>query len=288
MTATTAIALKNLPALPPVADSLAAYIGAVNALPLLSEKEERALALRLKKHNDTEAARCLVLANLRLVVGISRGYAGYGLQQGDLIQEGNIGLLKAVRKFDPARGARLATFAVYWIKAEMHEFIIRNWRIVKIATTKAQRKLFFNKNRLMKGNAAADNAAIARDLNVQVEEVQEMRNRLHNSNAVALVAEDGDNTPAAEWQLADTSRAAATEDRLEERCRLQALEKAMRRLGARERDILSARRLAEPPQTLQALATAHGISVERVRQIESAALRKVAALVKNGVAAPSA
>lgn len=285
----TATATLNLPALPVIHDSVAAYISAVNALPLLSEADERALAARLHEDGDTDAARQLVLANLRLVVAVSRNYSGYGLNQGDLIQEGNIGLLKAVRKFDPARGVRLATFAMYWIKAEMHEFIIRNWRIVKIATTKAQRKLFFNKNRLMRrsdGNAES-NEHIAQSLNVKPEEVEEMRGRLHNTETVALSGDD-DDSPGAEVFLADDSPAADAEEALEARDRLQALQEALETLNERERAILTARRLNEPPLTLQQLADVHGVSVERVRQIENAAMKKVAARVRDNLALPAA
>lgn len=283
---TTALSLPTLPA---VGDSLAAYINAVNALPMLSEEEERSLAERLRDHNDTDAARQLVLANLRLVVSISRNYSGYGLNQGDLIQEGNLGLLKAVRKYDPARGARLATFAMYWIKAEMHEFIVRNWRIVKIATTKAQRKLFFNKNRLMQKDNGRyeDNIALAKELNVKPEEVEDMRGRLRNTEVMAMRTDDDDEAPGAETFLADQSPAADTEGMLEQRERIQALQQALQGLNERERQILSKRRLEEPPYTLQQLADAHGISVERVRQIEGAAMKKVAAAVRGALALPA-
>lgn len=265
-------------ALPAIADSLAAYTNAVNRLPILTAAEEQTLATRLIRHRDKDAARRLVLANLRLVIQVSRNYSGYGLNQSDLIQEGNIGLLKAVRKFDPERGVRLATFAVYWIRAEMHDFIIRNWRIVKIATTKAHRKLFFHKSRLLQrqDGRELDAAVLARELNVKAEEVQDMRRRLHTTEAVALSTEDNDDHPGAESYLADSSPAANVEQTLEDRQRVQALHTALNILTDRERDIITQRRLADPPQTLQILAEKHGLSMERVRQIENASLKKIA------------
>lgn len=273
----------SVPALPAISDSLSAYINAVNKLPLLSAQEEHDLAVRLREQNDTEAARRLVLANLRLVVAVSRKYNGYGLNQSDLIQEGNIGLMKAVRKFDPTRSARLATFAMYWIKAEIQEFIIKNWRIVKIATTKAQRKLFFNKHRLLQKNSggAESDAAIAEELGVRAEEVANMRERLHNTDTVALVSDDEDN-PGAEVYLADDDAVADPEAGLEMRDRRQALTLALEDLGERERDIIQGRRLEDPPLTLQELAKKHGISIERVRQIENGAISKMADRVRSG------
>jgi RNA polymerase sigma-32 factor len=279
-----AIANTHSAALIPVADNLAAYIAAVGKIPLLSEEEERALAERLRQHNDTEAARRLVMANLRLVVAAARGYAGYGLDQTDLIQEGNIGLMRAVRKFNPARGARLATFAMYWIRAEMHEFIVRNWRIVKIATTKAQRKLFFHMRRLanIAVSKSADNEQIAKDLNVRPQEVEEMRNRLLAADVAPLAAPNA-HTPGAEATLADDN-AADAETALVERDKTRALAAALAALGERERQILQARRLQQPPQKLQALAKRHGLSVERVRQIENAAFKKLGARIKQSLA----
>ncbi len=281
----TVLTTSTMATLPSISDRLSAYISAVNAFPILSEAEEQRLALRLQEENDTEAARQLVLANLRLVVSVSRSYSGYGLNQSDLIQEGNLGLLKAVRKFDPQRGARLATFATYWIKAEMQEFIVRNWRLVKIATTKAQRKLFFHKGRLLKKNtgAAADNAALAKELNVSAEEVVEMRQRLHNTDMVVMSETDDDEHPGADTHLKDESGVLGVEDALEEKSKRQALTQAFGSINARERDVLSARRLQDPPSTLQELAKKHGISIERVRQIEGIAFKKVTAAVRQNL-----
>ena len=277
----TATLITKFPTLPAVADSLSAYISAVGKLPVLSADEEKALAIALRDNNDTEAARRLILGNLHLVISVSRGYSGYGLNQSDLIQEGNIGLMKAVRKFDVTRGVRLATFAVYWIKAEMHEFIIRNWRIVKIATTKAQRKLFFNKNRLDKSVHSDDNETIARELNVKPEEVGDMRARLYQTNTAALSTDSEDDAPGAEAYLADESAGAGAEEQLEQKFREQVLTEAVAALNEREGAILKARRFAEPPATLKQLAAKYNISMERVRQIEAAAFDKVAHTVRS-------
>ena len=279
---TISIPYENNAQFPAITDSLSAYIRAVSSIPLLSVEEERQLTERLHKHNDTAAARKLALSNLRLVVSVARGYSGYGLDQTDLIQEGNIGLLRAIRKFDPSRGVRLATFAVYWIRAEMHEFIIRNWRIVKIATTKAQRKLFFNMRRLtaIATGRRTDSEQVAKELGVTVKEVDDMRNRLAGTDTVALSTLEED-SPGAEAVVADSSAIAIDpEDALELSDKSRLLAAALNKIKGRERDIFVARRLSDPPQTLQSLAVAHKVSVERVRQIEMATFKKLAQLVK--------
>lgn len=273
---TLTLPITSAPQLPAIADSLTAYLNFVNSVPRLSAAAEQKLAQRLRRDNDKAAAEKLALSNLRLVVAVAAGYRGYGLEQTDLIQEGNIGLLKAIRKFDPTRGARLATFAMYWIRAEMYEFIIRNWRIVKIATTKAQRKLFFNMRKLTGGGnsyRAADADAIAKELNVAPEDVREMRQRLHNTNIIALSADE--EHVGGEAVLADESPAADAEYMLEERDKMRRLEEAMAHVSEREREIIKARYFSDPPKTLQTLAARHGISIERVRQIEAATIKKI-------------
>ena len=280
----------NMNMLPAPADSLGAYVSAVRNIPLLSEAEETALADRYQSSQDREAAQKLTVSNLRLVVSVARSYDGYGLSQVDLIQEGNIGLLKAVKKFVPGRGARLATFAMYWIKAEIHEFIIRNWRIVKIATTKAQRKLFFSMSKLRNrvSSLSVDNANIAKTLNVKVEEVEEMRNRLYATDTVPLSTDDEDDgAGGAERHLVDASPVADPEQALLDSYRRRAVGEALGQLNERERRIIDARHLSDEPKTLQQLADVLEVSVERVRQIEAAAMRKIASLVRDQSPAPS-
>ncbi|GIX22215.1 MAG: RNA polymerase sigma factor RpoH [Gammaproteobacteria bacterium] len=267
----------------PAADGLDAYIARVNAIPLLSAEEERALARRWHEQRDLDAARQLVMSHLRFVVHIARGYLGYGLPLADLIQEGNIGLMKAVKRFDPSVGVRLLTFAVHWIRAEIHEFILRNWRIVKIATTKAQRKLFFKlrgaKRRL--GWLSRDEAErIAADLGVRPEDVVEMEGRLGGQDvAFDPPAEDEDDSHYAPVQFlpapqADPAETLAEQDA--ETRRLEQLEQALETLDPRSRDIVRRRWLVEDDKaTLQTLAEEYGVSAERIRQIESAALKKL-------------
>jgi len=243
--------------------SLDHYIQAVNRFPLLTAEQELALGRRLKEENDLGAARELVLSHLRLVVAVSRNYMGYGLPQADLIQEGNVGLMKAVRRFDPERGVRLVSFALHWIRAEMHEYILRNWRLVKLATTKAQRKLFFNL-RSMKGSTAALTHAqaddIAKALNVKREEVLEMETRISGGD-VSL-----DPTPGDEDAVLEREETA--------RNRSVGLQRAMAKLDDRSRRIIEARWLKEvDPATLQELADEYGVSAERIRQIESKAIK---------------
>ncbi|MGI9306818.1 MAG: RNA polymerase factor sigma-32 [Gammaproteobacteria bacterium] len=271
---------------PSAADGYSAYARAVESLPPLDENEERALAGDYRQKNDLAAARRLALANLRLVVAIARGYNGYGLEQGDLVQEGNIGLLKAVQKFDPERGARLATFATYWIRAEIHNFILRNWRIIKIATTKAQRKLFFNMRRLFEKGAdgylrrAED---VARDLDVRPEDVSGMRARVQNTNCVPLSAEkDGESSGAELFLQADENISDPEKILIAQKNGGDTKDKLARALGAldaRAREIVQARLMRETPETLHALAARFKISAERVRQLEAQALKKLRALL---------
>jgi RNA polymerase sigma-32 factor len=259
--------------------SLDHYIQAVNRFPLLTPEQETDLGRRWREHEDVDAARQLVLSHLRLVVAVSRNYLGYGLPQADLIQEGNIGLMKAVRRFDPERGVRLVSFALHWIRAEIHEHVLRNWRLVKIATTKAQRKLFFNL-RSMKTSSAAlspDEAnRIATDLGVKPEEVFEMEKRISGGD-VSL-----DPTPGDEDSVSPIAYLSDTEDepsQILERAQMAAnrtagLRSAMSKLDPRSRRIIEARWLREEDSaTLQELADEYGVSAERIRQIESKALK---------------
>ena len=260
--------------------SLDHYIQAVNRFPLLSAEQEIELGRRLQRDNDLDAARSLVLSHLRLVVAVSRNYLGYGLPQADLIQEGNIGLMKAVRRFDPERGVRLVSFALHWIRAEIHEHILRNWRLVKIATTKAQRKLFFNL-RSMKPKLGAltrsEANGIAKALGVKPEEVFEMETRLSGQD-VALdppVGDDGETmTPSAYLTDSDAEPVQILEREETARNRSAGLKSALSRLDSRSRNIIEARWLREDdPATLQDLADEYGVSAERIRQIESKALK---------------
>jgi len=260
--------------------SLDHYIQAVNRFPLLSAEQETELGRRLQRDNDLEAARSLVLSHLRLVVAVSRNYLGYGLPQADLIQEGNIGLMKAVRRFDPERGVRLVSFALHWIRAEIHEHILRNWRLVKIATTKAQRKLFFNL-RSMKPKLGpltrTEANGIAKALGVKPEEVFEMETRLSGQD-VAIDPPAGDDgetmTPSAYLTDSDAEPVQILEREETARNRSTGLKSALSRLDSRSRDIIEARWLREDdPATLQDLADQYGVSAERIRQIESKALK---------------
>lgn len=272
-------------ALPSVA-SLDNYIQAVNRIPLLSQAEEQAYATRFQQDQDLDAARALVLSHLRLVVAIARGYRGYGLPYSDLIQEGNIGLMKAVKRFDPARGVRLVSFAVHWIRAEIHEFVLRNWRIVKVATTKAQRKLFFNLRSMKSGFGAlgSDEAAtIAKDLNVRPEDVIEMETRMGGHDiALDPSVEDDEDSFAPVSYLTDTDDDPGRILEHEEgvRNRSEGLAQALSTLDARSRRIIEARWLREDNQaTLHQLADEFGISAERVRQVEAQAMKKMRLLM---------
>ena len=260
--------------------SLDHYIQAVNRFPLLTAEQEVALGRRWREHEDVDAARQLVLSHLRLVVAVSRNYLGYGLPQADLIQEGNIGLMKAVRRFDPERGVRLVSFALHWIRAEIHEHVLRNWRLVKIATTKAQRKLFFNLRSMKRSSAAltqAEAKAIAKELGVKPEEVLEMETRISGGD-VSLDPTPGDEdavTPIAYLADPEEEPAEILERRETASNRSKGLRTAMAQLDDRSRRIIEARWLREDDDaaTLQELADEYGVSAERIRQIESKALK---------------
>ena len=267
--------------LPVTAGSLDQYIQLAYSLPVLSPEEERALALRLRDEGDVEAARKLVLHNLRFVIHVARGYTGYGLPLADLIQEGSIGLMKAVKRFDPEVGVRLVSFAVHWIRAEIHEYVLRNWRIVKMATTKAQRKLFFNlrkaKKRLGWMNEEEVNA-VAEDLGVTAREVRDMESRLNQPDMPMEIDSDDEEAPLSPMAYlaapgADPAPQLEAEDYSQVRgARLQ---EALADLDERSRSILQQRWLAEPKRTLQELAEEFGVSGERIRQIEAAAMKKL-------------
>ena len=279
-----ALVTANLP-VPSVVGSLDAYISAVHRIPVLSQEEEQDLSRRYLEENDLASARKLVMSHLRFVVHVARGYNGYGLQLSDLIQEGNIGLMKAVKRFDPDQGVRLVSFAVHWIRAEMHEFILRNWRIVKVATTKAQRKLFFNlrksKKRLGWMNAE-EVRMVAKDLGVPEATVREMESRLSGRDigfeAPADAEEDA--KPAPEAFLiddgADPYENVADADQTDNQ--LETLSSALEKLDERSRDIIQRRWLNEEKATLQDLADKYGVSAERIRQVEANAMKKMRAL----------
>ena len=266
--------------------SLEAYIQTVNQIPMLSQEQEIALATRLQQEGDLEAARELVMSHLRFVIHVARGYSGYGLPQADLIQEGNIGLMKAVKRFDPTVGVRLVSFAVHWIRAEIHEFILRNWRIVKLATTKAQRKLFFNlrksKNHL--GWFSHDEVqAVARDLNVDPAVVLEMEKRMSGHDASFDGYNDGndddDYTPAPAGYLQDLNHEPSTvlENENWETHNNRKLLAALDGLDERSRDILQQRWLSDDKSTLHDLAAKYNVSAERIRQLEKNAMNKMKA-----------
>ncbi len=260
---------------------------AIKAFPLLSAEEEHDYATRLKKHNDLEAAQMLIVSHLRLVASIARGYMGYGLPQSDLIQEGNIGLMKAVKRFDPDRGVRLVSFAIHWIKAEMNEFIVRNWRLVKTATTKAQRKLFFNLRSMKNGHDTLhpdEVSRIARELKVKPEEVREMEYRLngHEISLDAHIDDDGDESFSPIAYLEDESPEPSEFLETQQTEQLQSvnLSKALMSLDERSRRVLEARWLTEnATSTLHDLASEFGVSAERIRQIEQKAMQKIRALM---------
>jgi len=274
----TSFALRSLP---PVS-SLESYIQAVNAVPMLTPEREVELGRKLRDQDDLTAARDLVMSHMRLVVSVARGYLGYGLPHADLIQEGNVGLMKAVKRFDPERGVRLASFAIHWIKAEIHEFILKNWRMVKIATTKAQRKLFFNL-RSMKTSSATltpdEVAEVAKVLNVKESDVVEMEQRIQGGDVALEPAHDDDEafvSPIA--YLADGAEGPADAFEREEGEQLQAegLSKALASLDDRSRRIIQARWLADgESKTLHELASEFGVSAERIRQIEAKAMQKM-------------
>ncbi|SMB21316.1 RNA polymerase, sigma 32 (sigma H) factor [Sterolibacterium denitrificans] len=271
-------------AMPTPVGNIDAYIQAANRMPMLSETEERDLARRFRQEGDLEAARGLVLSHLRLVVAIARGYLGYGLPHADLIQEGNIGLMKAVKRFDPERGVRLVSFAIHWIKAEIHEYVLKNWRLVKVATTKAQRKLFFNLRSMKPGFSALspdEVNSVARQLGVKPEEVVEMETRLSGQDiSLEPLAEDDDEhyAPIAYLAAADHSEPSRMLERKEyDRLQNEGLGAALQGLDERSRDIVARRWLADEGEapTLHELAAEYGVSAERIRQIEVRALQKM-------------
>lgn len=269
------------------AGSLSAYLQWVNTIPLLTESEEKELANRLRQHNDVEAARKLVLSHLRLVVRIARGYSGYGLNQGDLIQEGSVGLMKAVKRFNPDVGVRLVSFAIHWIRAEIHEFILRNWRIVKVATTKAQRKLFFNLRKQAKDRSwfsDKETTEVANLLNVSKKEVIEMEQRLNSYDETFDLTDADENSDTFSWNapvryLEDkkASPEVAVMRQDWETRQLGQLHKALTSLDERSQDILSQRWLSEDKATLHELAAKYEVSAERIRQLENAAMKKIRA-----------
>ena len=266
--------------------SLESYVGRVSQIPILSKEQETALATRFRDAGDLEAARELVLSHLRFVVHIARGYAGYGLPIGDLIQEGNIGLMKAVKRFDPQVGVRLVSFAVHWIRAEIHEYVLRNWRLVKVATTKAQRKLFFNLRRLKKNLAwlsEAETLAVAKDLGVEPRDVREMEQRLSARDLAFDAAPDADEeegySPALYLPANDADPAVAIEREEWDEDSSERLNAALERLDERSRSILRRRWMSESKATLHELADEYGISAERVRQVEANAINKLKGLM---------
>jgi len=262
--------------------NLEAYIRAVNRIPMLTPEEEKSFAEALTKNNDLEAAKRLVLSHLRLVVAIARQYMGYGLAQADLIQEGNIGLMKAVRRFDPDRGVRLVSFAMHWIKAEIHEYVLKNWRMVKIATTKAHRKLFFNLNSFKKHGQTFTPEQIqevASSLNVKPEEVVEMEARMSGRDVpMELPSDDGDDafSPIHYLEAEKAEPTDILESRRMETLHSEGLTNALNQLDERAKNIISARWLSgDEAKTLHELAAELGISAERVRQIEQQAMKKL-------------
>src|SRR3954470_8242463 len=269
--------------------SIEAYIQTVNRFPLLSAEEERSLAQRFRSDDDLEAARQLVLSHLRLVVATARGYLGYGLPHADLIQEGNIGLMKAVKRFDPDRGVRLVSFAIHWIKAEMHEYILRNWRLVKVATTKAQRKLFFNLRSMKKGFAPLTGDEVRRvatELRVKPEEVREMETRLAGQEMGFDADENEEEAYAPVHYLADNAAEPfhVLEAKQSQEVASEGLAHALSSLDGRSRRIVEARWLREKDAaTLHDLAAEFKVSAERIRQIETKALEKM----RKHIAAPA-
>ena len=279
----------TLPQLSPAAN-LDGYLRAVQQFPLLSLEREQSLALKYRTLDDLEAARELVLSHLRLVVAVSRQYLGYGLPQADLIQEGNLGLMKAVKRFDPTRGVRLVSFALHWIKAEIHDYILRNWQLVKVATTKAQRKLFFNLKSLKRALGAEQSVSteqarqIAKELSVSAEEVMEMDRRLAGGDTpLELPNEDGEWAgPIANLAAENADPASIVAEAQDQRVQAEGLQKALQSLDERSLAIVAARWLADPDDkapTLHELAARYGISAERVRQIEGQAFKKLRGLM---------
>jgi RNA polymerase sigma-32 factor len=266
--------------------SLDSYIDRVSQIPVLSKEDEIALAVRFRSETDLDAARQLVLSHLRFVVHISRGYLGYGLPMGDLVQEGNVGLMKAVKRFDPAVGVRLVSFAVHWIRAEIHEYVLRNWRLVKVATTKSQRKLFFNLRKMKKNLAwlsEAETAAVAHDLGVDIADVREMEQRLSARDMSFDPTPESDEeetySPAMYLPASNADPAVEVENEEWEEDSTERLSMALEKLDERSRSILKRRWMTEDKATLHELADEYGISAERVRQVESNAISKLKGLM---------
>lgn len=267
--------------------SLDAYVERVSRIPVLSREEESALATRFREEGDLDAARQLVLSHLRFVVHIARGYTGYGLPVGDLIQEGNVGLMKAVKRFDPTVGVRLVSFAVHWIRAEIHEYVLRNWRLVKIATTKAQRKLFFNLRRFKKNLGwltESETRAIAQDLGVTAAEVTDMEQRLSSRDlsfdpAPDSDEEEGSYSPSAYLPHPEADPSIAVEREQWDEDTAERLSQALETLDDRSRNILQSRWMTDQKATLHELADRYGVSAERIRQIEANAIRKLRGLI---------
>jgi RNA polymerase sigma-32 factor len=268
--------------------NIAAYVNSVSAISVLSAEQERELAERLYHHNDLDAARDLVLSHLRFVVHIARSYSGYGLPLADIVQEGNVGLMKAVKRFDPSKGVRLISFAVHWIKAEIHEYVLRNWRIVKVATTKAQRKLFFNLRGSKKRLGWLNNeeaAAVAADLGVEIKQVREMEQRLSARDAAfdLSVDEDEDSAylvPAQYLEDHSGDPARQLEQADWEEVHYGRLNAAVATLDERSRDIIQQRWLSDEKVTLHDLAAKYAVSAERIRQLEQSAIKKVRGLIE--------
>jgi RNA polymerase sigma-32 factor len=266
--------------------SLDSYIDRVSQIPVLSKEDEIALAVRFRSEADLDAARQLVLSHLRFVVHIARGYLGYGLPMGDLVQEGNVGLMKAVKRFDPTVGVRLVSFAVHWIRAEIHEYVLRNWRLVKVATTKSQRKLFFNLRKMKKNLAwlsEAETAAVARDLGVDVADVREMEQRLSARDMSFDPTPESDEeetySPAMYLPASNADPAIEVETEEWEEDSTERLSIALEKLDERSRSILKRRWMTDNNATLHELADEYGISAERVRQVETNAINKLKGLM---------
>jgi RNA polymerase sigma-32 factor len=288
-TATALVARKNDFVLSGPVGSFDAYMDKVSKIPVLTREDEAVLARQFRDDGDLDAARQLVMSHLRFVVHIARGYSGYGLPLGDVVQEGNVGLMKAVKRFDPNVGVRLVSFAVHWIRAEIHEYVLRNWRLVKVATTKAQRKLFFNLRKMKKNLAwlsAEETLKVAQDLKVTPAEVTEMEKRLSARDlsfdpVPDAGSEDGDETysPAAYLPAPDSDPALQIENAEWEDTTGDRLQSAMQTLDARSRDIVVSRWTGEATATLHDLADKYGVSAERIRQIEANAIKKLRGLM---------
>ena len=291
--ATTMVARKNDFVLSGPVGSFDAYMDKVSRIPVLSREDESVLASRFRDDGDLEAARQLVLSHLRFVVHIARGYGGYGLPMGDLIQEGNIGLMKAVKRFDPGVGVRLVSFAVHWIRAEIHEYVLRNWRLVKIATTKAQRKLFFNLRKSKKNLGwltASETQTIARELGVSTSEVTDMEQRLSSRDlsfdpVPDADEEEGSYSPASYLPAPEADPSVAVEREQWDDDTSDRLAQAMETLDERSQHILRSRWMTEQKATLHELADKYGVSAERIRQIEANAIKKLRGLISEPAAA---